>query len=322
MAGPPFTTGPRVVGAQARARRRVRLSFDVAVRQADAADPQDALHPANYTLARTSAPAVDAVVVAVEPIAPGAVELVTDVELTGGALYRVQVERVVDTAGNPIGPPADSATFAGLVPARPAGRRFELEAMLPVMNLREDETGDLRRFVACLQEVADLLLDDIDGFTDILDPDVAPERFVDSMLEDLGNPFGVDLSELDKRRLVRVLVEIYRQKGTAIGLRNAARFLLGLEIEIRELQAEALVLGESELGVDWILGPSSSYARYTFEVVVPRVLSAGERRRLHELVDYMKPAHTHFRLVEPAPPPVVEHVELGVSELGASWELH
>jgi len=37
----------------------------------------------------------------------------------------------------------------------------------------------------------------------------------------------------------------------------------------------------------------------------------------------MKPAHTHLaRLVEPAIPEVIDHVELGLSELGETWELH
>jgi hypothetical protein len=83
------------------------------------------------------------------------------------------------------------------------------------------------------------------------------------------------------------------------------------------------VLGESLLGVDWVLGPSGAFSAYAFEVIAPRTLEAEERRRLKQIVNYMKPAHTHFlRLAEPVVPEVIDHIELGLSELGESWLLH
>jgi len=37
----------------------------------------------------------------------------------------------------------------------------------------------------------------------------------------------------------------------------------------------------------------------------------------------MKPAHTHFaRLVGPVIPAMIDHLELGLSQLGETWELH
>jgi phage tail-like protein len=218
---------------------------------------------------------------------------------------------------------AGAARFTGFVPVQPSSRTFELYGLLPEINRREDETQDLQHFLACLQEVTDLVLHDIDRFTDILDPDVAPEAFLDLMLGELGNPFPFDFSVTDKRRLVNLLVAIYREKGTAAGIANAIRFFLGLEILITTFSGEGLILGESLLGVDWVLGPSLRFSAYAFEVVVPRVLEAEERRRLRQIVEYMKPVHTHFaRLVEPSVPEVVEHLELGLSELAENWILH
>lgn len=319
----PLLPNPQVVGAQARELRRVRVSFDEPVVQVDPAAPGDALNPAGYSFARLSAPAVDVAAVAVETVTASAVNVITDTDLTPNASYRVTVAGVTDLDGNPVLPPSDSAVLSGFVPPRPAGRRFDLYQMLPAMNRREDETSDLRNFLACLQEVTDFLLHDIDRFSDILDPDVAPEPFLDLMLIDLGNPFAFDLSAVDKRRLLNVLVAIYREKGTAAGIRNAIRFFLGLEVEIIAYRGESLILGESLLGVDWVLGPSDSFSAYAFEVVAPRALTAEERRRVRQIVDYMKPAHTHFvRLVEPEIPPVVDHVELGLSELGETFFLH
>ncbi len=271
----PTLPNPHVVGAQAREFRRVRVSFDEAVVQVDPAASGDALNPAGYSFARSSAPAVDVAAVAVETVTASAVDVVTDIDLTPGGSYRVTVAGVTDLSGNPVLPPFDSAEFLGFVPPRPAGRRFDLYQMLPAMNRREDETGDLRNFLACLQEVTDLLLHDIDRFSDIIDPDIAPEAFLDLMLLDLGSPFAFDLSAVDKRRLLNVLVAIYREKGTAAGIRNAIRFFLGLEVEIIAYRGESLILGESLLGVDWVLGPSDSFSAYAFEVVAPRALTAA-----------------------------------------------
>jgi hypothetical protein len=76
-------------------------------------------------------------------------------------------------------------------------------------------------------------------------------------------------------------------------------------------------------GVDWVLGPSDRFARYAFNVVVARILADRERRQLRAIVEYLKPAHTHFvDLVEPLPPIVPNHWELGLSDLGETTDLH
>lgn len=316
-------TPPSVVAAQARALDRIRVSFDEPVKQDDPSAADDALNPARYRLARRSVPAVEVAAIGVEHVTDAAVDVLTNIELTPGALYRIEVEGVVDLFAIAIAAPANTADFTGFVPATPVRRRFDLYQLLPALNRREDETGDLKRFLLCLQETTDLLVHDIDRFTDVLDPDLAPDNFLNLMLQDFGNPFPFDLAVVDKRRLLNVLVAIYRQKGTAAGIRNAIRFFMGLEVEIVAYAGEALFLGESLLGEDWILGPSSSFAAYSFEIVVPRILVAEEQRRLRAIVDYMKPAHTHFaRLVEPTLPEAVDHVELGLSELGETWLLH
>jgi hypothetical protein len=126
-----------------------------------------------------------------------------------------------------------------------------------------------------------------------------------------------------KRRLAASLVELYKSKGTAVGIKNVIRFFLGVEIVILSFASDTLVLGESELGVDWILGPSHRFARYAFNVRVDQALTDDQRRQIRMIVEYMKPAHTHFvDLIEPSPPTIYDHWELGVSELGSTTMLH
>lgn len=68
---------------------------------------------------------------------------------------------------------------------------------------------------------------------------------------------------------------------------------------------------------------SDRFARYAFNVQVDVPLSPTERRQIRAVVDYLKPAHTHFvDLIDLGPPPTFDHWELGISELGVSTDLH
>jgi len=307
-------TPPRVVGAQAVSPKVVRVGFDEEVLVTGAL---------GFVFEALDFPA--APVQPIDAVSEGAAVRVTlDTELTPDVRYRVQVTGVEDTKENPVAATDDTAIFTGYRSPRPAGRRFDLWSMLPRHNRRSDVTGDLRRFIACLQEVLDLLMVEGDRFSDVFDIERAPEAFLALILHDLGNPFPFDLDELDKRRLASVLVEMYRQKGTAIGIENAIRFFLGIDITaITPFAGTTLVLGESELGVDWELGPSDRFARYAFDVEVDIPLGTTERSQIRAIVDYLKPAHTHFvQLIEPMPPVFIDHWELGSSELGETTELH
>ncbi len=307
-------TAPRLLAGVAVAPRTMRLGFD---------EPIVVTDPSSIIVKSRVGPAVPLTVV--DTRADGTVlELTLSTEATPDATYRVKAAGVADLRSNGCSPPFDEIDVPGYRPARPAARRFDLWSMLPKHNRRADATGDLARFIACLQEVADLLLAEADRFPDVFDLERAPETFLDLILRDLGNPFPFELDALGKRRLASVLVEMYRQKGTAVGVKNAVRFFLAVDIDaITPLAAAALVLGESELDLDWELGPSDRFARYAFDLKVGRVLSAKERRQLRAIVDYLKPAHTHFvNLVEPVPPPSFDDWELGESLVGVSTDLH
>jgi phage tail-like protein len=304
---------PRLASAQAVAQKQLRLVFNEPVENSNA----------TVLVTPIGAPAVPLSAMHVASEA-NRLTVSLDVEMSPDVEHEVQVLGVTDLSGNAVLPPFDKARFKGFRPARPASRRFDLWQMLPKHNRRDDATGDLLRFISCLQEVTDLLLADLDRWPDIFDLERAPEPFLDLILQDLGNPFPFDLDVRGKRRLAAVLVEMYRQKGTAQGIKNAVRFFLGIDIvAITAFNADTLVLGESLLGVDWVLGPSDRFAKYAFNVVVARILTPTERKHLRAIVEYLKPAHTHFAdLVEPFPPVVPDHWELGISVVGENSDLH
>jgi len=309
-------TAPRVVSAVSRYHDIVRVTFDEPV--------EGATDPDLYDFTRLEAPSVDVEAVSVEQVSPTEYDVTLDIPITRGALYRVVVSGVEDEHGNEIVAPYDRAEFRGYECPQPDGRSFELWRMVPETNRRRDATRDLYKLIAVCQEVVDLLLCDVDRWTEILDVDVAAERYLDQMLIGLGNPFSFDLDVDQKRRLIRTLVEMYQLKGTKVGIIAVVRFFLGIEIDIVAFTEEGWILGESELGEDTILGPGSSRERYSFDVIAPVLLTDEQREQIRDIVEYMKPAHTHLvNIIEPEEPDVIDHVELGLSELGGDeWMLH
>ncbi len=206
------TTAPRLLSVLAVDLQRVRCTFSEDVLESSEENAASALNPDNWVLERLGdylTPVVSAYVTSVEVVTSGIVDLITDIPLTPDGNYRVTAAALEDSNGNAIEAPYDTLDFLGWVPPFPATRDLNLyKTRIPALNQREDETQDLLRFIGCFQEVLTLLLYDVDRFTDILDPDLAPEDFVDAMLADLGNPFAFDLALVDKRRLVQVLLDV------------------------------------------------------------------------------------------------------------------
>jgi phage tail-like protein len=300
-------TAPEVLAAVGRAKRVIRVTFSEPVVQADAAGAGDALNPANYAVDRLSIPAVDLVIVDVDTVSETAVDLTTDIDQTFGAAYQLTVSGVTDLSGNVIvDPPNNVVPFTGFAPAFPPGRRFLLTDFLPAMNLAEDSSGDLRMFLAILQEVVNVLLSDIDSWTEILDCDRAPEAFVDEMLAGLGSPFDFDLTVVDKRRLIHVLVPLYQLRGTRPGLIAAIQFFLGIAVTVETYTGTGWELGDdtdgggdelndaSELGnPPATLGPGRA-GLYSFRIVSPVDLTETQRDQVAVLANFMRGAHEHY----------------------------
>jgi phage tail-like protein len=323
-------TAPQLLSATPRSDKVVRLVFNEDVEQGSVSTSDSALNPSNYIFTRSSEtlPSVNIEANSVEVVTSYEIDITLDIEMTPGAIYDVVVENVEDIYDNVIQAPYNTAQFTGFIPNISENRNFNLYYMLSRKN-RDEDNGDLLKFISCLQEVTNLILVKIDEWTDIIDPDKASESFLDAMLQDLGNPFAFDLTLNEKRKLIRILVEIYKQKGTEPGIINVIRFFLGIEVEINSLNDEGWDLGVDELGdavVEGtaILGSGTSYNIYSFEIVSPVALTEEQREQITDIANYMKPAHTHLiNIIEPEIPVIVDHIELGLSILGdGEWWLH
>ncbi len=317
-----------VVSATAVERKKVRVLFDQDVKQVSATLADDSLNPANYTFLRQNQPVNTAqflpVASSVVAIDTDLVEITVDDELSFGLDYRVEVRNVESVGADPMDALAFFADFTAFQPLVPATREFNYIDFFPKVLVGLDSTGDLQKWASIIQDCLDSFLAEMDLFTETMDIDKAPSKFLDMLLYDLGNPFNFDLSDLDKRRLARLLVSIYKQKGTEPGVQNMVRFFLGIElVDIVEHLEDCWSLGEAELGFDTILCAGSGFDRFSFDIIVDRTLTQFEKDSIRTIVDYMKPAHTHFvNLIEPASPLFVNHWELGLSDLGVTTVLH
>jgi phage tail-like protein len=325
------TVQPQLLSARATGPFTVQLTFSEPMLAASASGEHDALNPSLYAFEyvpesdRIAAVYVNPVSVA--EVSDAVFDVTLDMEPTFWKTYRVTCGEIADDSSNAnlLNYNARTADFASWYPPYwPERRRFDLWSQLSDDDQASDaEFGDLRRLISVEQDIVDVLLWDIDAEQWYRDIDKAPEWAVDAMLIEMGNPFSLDLTLERKRKLLSVLPEIYQEKGTDEGIVDVARFFLGITItSVTEINIDTWVLGESELGVDTDLGPSGEAELYTFWLNVDRVLTDQERRDLATLVDYMKPAHTHYRIIEPTDPEFVDHVELGLSELGFNFDLH
>jgi len=174
-------------------------------------------------------------------------------EMTPGCLYEITAGSAIeDDVGNAMDPDHAMTKFTGFQPIHPQGRRFDYWTMcVPEDDRRADETLDLKRVANCIQEILDLMLISIDKFVDQFDPDLCTDAQIDLMLYDMGNPFDwaeLELTPTQRRKLLRMLVDIYKSKGTDWGTEQAVLFLLGEVVEVVAFMDDCWVLGVDELG--------------------------------------------------------------------------
>jgi phage tail-like protein len=214
-------------------------------------------------------------------------ELVFDSAATPGAVYALQQRR--SNAWE------ERATFRGHISSSPTDRRLDLWSLLPRYPRRVDESGDLRAFIACLQDIVDLLVLRIEAMPGAFDLERASEKDLAQVLADQGNPFSFALDAGEARRLSSVLIEVYRQKGTARGIANAIRLFLGIEVE----EMRCHIVTKDDDGI--IVGGASPASLYAFDVAFAHPLTEEQSKRVRAIAEYLKPAHTHLVDVLPLP---------------------
>lgn len=265
---------------------------------------------------------VQPAVTGVTQVSATSFDLATDLELSPSCPYTLTILDVADPLGNVTAAtsPGATAPFTSWQPPVPAGRVFSLYGFFSDDARAQDQSGELLALMTCIQDCVDLLLYDIDSFPDICDPSLAPERFVDAMLADLGNPFTFTLTLTQKRLLATLLVPIYQQKGTSPGIVNAVRLFTGIEVQVDAIGFGVSLDGVSDILGDggafpgtFILGSTVGQDPFAFELVVVGTASPTDAQVaiIDQIVTYVMRGECSYLGIAPTPiPPVVTPVIL------------
>lgn len=218
--------------------------------------------------------------------------------------------------------------------------RMRLIEMMPYANVRADATGDYRGLLEdVFQPALGELLVEVDRFKLLDDVDrVDVEAALDAMLYDLGCPFETASLDVNlKRRLIRTLLAFYRLMGTETAIRDVIALLTEYEV-VRIISPS--VVDAWDLGVDVlgdgvhpinpedpsdfaVIGPSARFMIFSFSIELDRPLAAADEPVIRKLVRVVKPAYMHFLgIVQPPAPEVVEHWEIGYSEVDVNTNVH
>lgn len=159
--------------------------------------------------------------------------------------------------------------------------RHPIGDQLPAMYLEDLFT---QRFTAALDEVLAPVITILDGFADYLDPQLAPDDFVEWLTRWVALDLDEGWSSRQRRDLVGQAVELHRWRGTRRGLATHVRLLTGGEVVV--LDSGGCVFSEVPDGPL----PGDEPARALVHVRVPDP-GAVDQRTLTAAVLEIVPAH-------------------------------
>jgi phage tail-like protein len=202
--------------------------------------------------------------------------------------------------------------------------------LLPEVYREADSTQGLPlkiMFQQVLGTRLNTIVANIQDFPLLVSYEYCPSYVLDHLLYNVGNPFPVyQLNDISKRKLIALLISIYKAKGTYNGILLAVQAVTGLSITITvPWLDDSWTLGfVDELGVTTHVNAlRNDRYNYTFIVHIPTSISSDLENLVRLVINYMKPLYTHYIIAPPAgAPPVINHWELGLSELGYNTFLH
>jgi phage tail-like protein len=171
-------------------------------------------------------------------------------------------------------------TIATLASPHPLG------AALPGLYLEDDFAQSM---TAALDTVLAPVISTIDNFDAYLDPELTPEDFLTWLAGWVGLAIDETWTTERRRAAVARAVELYRRRGTALGLGQQIEIHTGGTVEITE-----------NGGTAWSIDPGGELPGSPKPLVVVRVHvddpKAIDPVRLDALVAAAKPAHVEHRV--------------------------
>ena len=155
------------------------------------------------------------------------------------------------------------------------------------------ETPDTEKYLEILQYGLQKMHTDISGLKDVKNYEKAIEQYLDMMLIEEGFIVGITLTLARKRKLIKILRELYSKSGLNSGLILAAQEIMGLTIEIHDMVEDGFELDNNSLGENTILG----YAGYFLHLDIHTpVLTADQLADIKKIVDAFRWALTTYTI--------------------------
>ena len=139
----------------------------------------------------------------------------------------------------------------------------------------------------------------IDQFSQLLDPEKAPERFLPWLSDWVALNIHVPLTSKKRRQLIGRFISLNRIRGTKKYLEELLPFFVDAGVSIEEEQSpESQIHVHSTLGLDFQIGGGPAHV---FRVVLTFAATLGEElerqcRAAHYVIAMSKPAHTRYEM--------------------------
>jgi len=146
-----------------------------------------------------------------------------------------------------------------------------------------------QRFVSAFDDVLAPIQSSLDNLSAYLDPNLAPDDFVDWLAEWVGAVIDGTWDVERRRASVARAAELYRSRGTARGLAAQVELVTGGEVEIIENGAAQWAFDPATA----LPGAAQADLLVRVSVPDPKTVDVG---RLDRLVATAKPAHVPHRV--------------------------
>jgi phage tail-like protein len=138
----------------------------------------------------------------------------------------------------------------------------------------------------------DVLRTRIDARIQYIDPNSAPDEWLDWLMVLVALPLMVELSGVRKRNLIRLAWTIWSRKGSSVSLEQWVQAVAGVDASVVNLNIHAFVADVSQAGD--MVGSEADMFRYEIRIEAGSI----DVNELSTIVDIMAPSIALYRIVD------------------------
>lgn len=158
---------------------------------------------------------------------------------------------------------------------------------------REDPI--MGQFLRIFESILNPLENTVDNLALYFDPALTPESLIPWLASWVDLAFDPSWPQERRRELIKKAAELYRWRGTRRGLAEYLRIYTGTQPQIVEYIPGMILDGQTQMGVNTVLGSSGTGHHFTVILEIPET-AAIDLKTVRNIIDSQKPAHTSYTL--------------------------